>query len=68
MPRHKKPVCTPWSHFACNTPSYRAVWVCLCFPAVSKPAPLLTVCLHVDGGALWQVSVAQGIRAMGICG
>lgn len=43
MPRHKKAVCTPWPHFACNTPSYRAVWVSLCFPAVSKTAPLLTL-------------------------
>lgn len=54
MLRHKKPACSPWSHFACNTPSYRAVWVFLCFLAVSKTAPQLTVCLHVAAGALWQ--------------
>lgn len=54
MLRHKKPACTPWSRFAGNTPSYGAVRVCLCFLAVSKTAPQLTACFHVDGGALWQ--------------
>lgn len=68
MPRHKKSACTPWSPLACNTPSYRAVWVYLCFPAVSKAAPQLTVCLQVDAGACGRLPEARGTRATGICG